>query len=356
MPGPAEQRQVPQARAYVAAIGTVGHDQMVTHVRAALKERDAKNSASVAKKALAKVEREKPKFGQVWEPGDIAAARKRALEAANREIAEEARQREEEIARRQGAEVAYADPGKQAEYSRRWNHEHRHQLSWRRRHKHRLDEREREARKRAADPWRERHPEQVAEQHRREREKYARFQRGYCREPVAAGKPMRGENARGNSGSYLGGWDGPHPPADYEGGVVMRNWRPLSLVAVLIAAVFVWHLLPRALQAEEMKVPPGATMKTQEFGTQEIPGVKKVTFNRFQLNPGAKWSNMNSPAKTWAFVYRLSGTMSVKGVDGKVSQAGPGTAFIVAPSSKVPLVFNTGKTPAVNLFWEIELQ
>lgn len=136
----------------------------------------------------------------------------------------------------------------------------------------------------------------------------------------------------------------------------MRNWRLLSLVAVLIAAVLVWHMLPRAIQAQEMRIPPGATMKTQEFGTQDIPGVKKVTFNRFQLNSGAQWANMNSRAKTWAFVYRLSGTMSVKGVDGKVSQSGPGTAFIVAPNAKVPLVFNPGKTPAVNIFWEIEVQ
>lgn len=136
----------------------------------------------------------------------------------------------------------------------------------------------------------------------------------------------------------------------------MANWRALGLVAVLIAAVAVWQMLPRAAQAEEMKLPPGVTLKSQEFGTQGIPGVKKVTWNRLQINPGAKWPNADQPAKTWDFCYDLSGTFSVKGVDGKVSRIKAGTPFTVAPNTKIPLLFNQGKTPAVDIFWEIELQ
>ena len=136
----------------------------------------------------------------------------------------------------------------------------------------------------------------------------------------------------------------------------MRNWRILSLVAVFIAAIVVWQILPQAAQAEEMKLPKGVTLTTKEFGSQGIPGVKKVTWNRLQIVPGAKWPNMVQPAKTWDFCYELSGTMSVKGADGKISQVKSGAMYTIAPDTKIPLLFNTGKVPAVDIFWEIEVE
>ncbi len=136
----------------------------------------------------------------------------------------------------------------------------------------------------------------------------------------------------------------------------MKNWRVLSLVLVFVAAALVWHVLPVPTATAQMKLPPGVTLTSKEFGTQGIPGVKKVTFNRLQVNRGAKWADVVMGAKTWDFCYELQGTMSVKDAKGKVSQVKPGTSYTIAPEVKIPLIFNTGKVPAVDIFWEIELQ
>ncbi len=135
----------------------------------------------------------------------------------------------------------------------------------------------------------------------------------------------------------------------------MRNWRALSLVAVLIAAAFVWHMLPQAAKAQEVKLPPGVTLKTKEFDTGKMPGVKKVTWNRLEIKQGAKWANVPMEAKTWDFCYELSGTMTVTGPDGKTNNVPPGTAFTVPAGVTIPLLTNKGKAPAVDIFWEIEL-
>lgn len=48
--------------------------------------------------------------------------------------------------------------------------------------------------------------------------------------------------------------------------------------------------------------------------------------------------------------------MSVKGTNGRVSEVKPGTSYTIAPNTTIPLIFSTGKTPAVDIFWEIHLQ
>jgi quercetin dioxygenase-like cupin family protein len=165
-----------------------------------------------------------------------------------------------------------------------------------------------------------------------------------------------GENAGFNSGLFTGWGYWILSGKPIEGGRAMRNWRALSLVAVLVAAVFVWQMPPQPATQALMNLPPGVTLKTQDFGTQNFPGVKKVTWNRLTIAPGAKAPNMDMPSKTYDFCYELAGTMSVKGADGKVSQVKPGAVYTVAPDTKIPLLFNTGKVPAVDDFWEIEVQ
>jgi len=102
-----------------------------------------------------------------------------------------------------------------------------------------------------------------------------------------------------------------------------------------------------------MKLPKGVTVTTKDFGTMNLPGAKKVTFYRIQVNPGAKRPVDMGP-KVYDFCYQLSGTMSVKGEDGKVSQIKTGTPATGAPGSKF-LSYNTGKVPAVLICWEIEV-
>lgn len=134
------------------------------------------------------------------------------------------------------------------------------------------------------------------------------------------------------------------------------NWRVLSVAVVVLATVVTWQMLPRLASAEEMKLPKGVTLKVlNKLGAQGMPGVKNITFNRVTIAPGAKWPNMVQPAKTWDFCYEFSGNMSVN-VGGKVSVIKPGTSYTIPPNAKFDLLFNTGKVPAVDLFWEIELE
>jgi len=114
-------------------------------------------------------------------------------------------------------------------------------------------------------------------------------------------------------------------------------------------------LPPQAARAEEtLKLPKGVTLKTKSFDAMKMPGVKKVTWNRLQINPGAKWSNVPMEPKVWDFCYELSGTMTVTGPDGKTGNVPPGTSFTVPAGVTIPLLTNKGKVPAVDIFWEIE--
>ncbi len=137
----------------------------------------------------------------------------------------------------------------------------------------------------------------------------------------------------------------------------MKNWRILSLVFVLVVAVLVWQMLPAPTaraQESTMKLPPGVTLKEQKFDAKGMPGVKKVTWNRLEVKPGAKWANVDMGAKVWDFCYELAGTMTVTGADKKTSNVPPGTAFTVPAGTKIPLITNKGSVTAVDIFWEIE--
>ncbi len=105
-----------------------------------------------------------------------------------------------------------------------------------------------------------------------------------------------------------------------------------------------------------VKLPPGVTLNEKSFDVMGMPGVKKVTWNRLEVKPGAKWPNADQPAKTWDFCYELAGTMTVTGADGKTSNVPPGTSFTVPADTKIPLITNKGKVTAVDIFWEIETQ
>ncbi len=137
----------------------------------------------------------------------------------------------------------------------------------------------------------------------------------------------------------------------------MRNWRILSLVLVFVIAALVWQMLPTpTVRAQMMKLPPGVTLKEQKFDVMGMPGVSKVTWNRLEEKPGAKWANVDMGAKVWDFCYTLAGTFTVTGADGKTKTITAGTAYTIPAGTKIPLIANKGKVTAVDLFWEIEQQ
>lgn len=136
----------------------------------------------------------------------------------------------------------------------------------------------------------------------------------------------------------------------------MRNWRLLSLVLVALVAAFVWRALPTpTAQAQMMQLPPGITLKEKAFDVMGMPGVKKVTWNRLDIKPGAKWANVNMGPKTWDFCYIAAGTETVI-VGGKTTNFPVGSAYTVPGNTKVDLITNHGKVTAVDTFWEIETQ
>jgi mannose-6-phosphate isomerase-like protein (cupin superfamily) len=137
----------------------------------------------------------------------------------------------------------------------------------------------------------------------------------------------------------------------------MRRWRLLCFVLVAVLAVVVWEMLPwPTAQAQMMKLPPGVTLKEKNFDVMGMPGVKKVTWNRLEIKPGASWPNVDMGAKVWDFCYTLAGTFTVTGADGKISTITAGTAYTVPAGAKIPLIANKGKVTAIDLFWEIETQ
>jgi quercetin dioxygenase-like cupin family protein len=106
-----------------------------------------------------------------------------------------------------------------------------------------------------------------------------------------------------------------------------------------------------------MNLPPGVTVKVPKtLDSQGMPGIKKVTFSRLEIKPGAKWPNVVQPAKTWEYCYALAGEFTVKGADGKTSVVKAGTPFTVPAGTKIPEVSNHGKQTAVDIFWEIEVE
>ena len=138
----------------------------------------------------------------------------------------------------------------------------------------------------------------------------------------------------------------------------MRNWRLLSLALVALVGIAVWQWLPTptARAQDMMKMPPGVTLKMQKFDVMGMPGVSKVTWNRLEEKPGAKWANVDMGAKVWDFCYTLAGTFTVTGADGKTKTISTGTAYTIPAGTKIPLIANKGKVTAVDLFWEIEQQ
>lgn len=137
----------------------------------------------------------------------------------------------------------------------------------------------------------------------------------------------------------------------------MRNWRILSLVLVFVIAALVWQMLPApTVRAQMMKLPPGVTLKEQTFDVKGMPGAKKVTWNRLEMQPGSKWANVDMGPKVWDFCYQLSGTMTVTSADGKTSTVSPGTAYTIAAGTKIPLLANKGKVIVKDYFWEIETE
>ncbi len=135
----------------------------------------------------------------------------------------------------------------------------------------------------------------------------------------------------------------------------MKNWRILSLVFVCVIAALVWEMLPAptARAQDIVKLPPGVTVKEQKIdATGGIPGVKKLTWNRLEMKPGAKWANVEMGA-VWDLCYVLAGTFTVTGADGKTSTTSAGTAFTIPLNAKIPLLANKGKVTAVDIFWEI---
>lgn len=104
-----------------------------------------------------------------------------------------------------------------------------------------------------------------------------------------------------------------------------------------------------------MQLPPGVTLKEKAFDVMGMPGVKKVTWNRLELKPGAKWPNVDMGPKTWDFCYVSAGTETVI-VGGKTTNFAAGAAYTVPGNTKVDLITNRGKVTAVDLFWEIETQ
>jgi len=137
----------------------------------------------------------------------------------------------------------------------------------------------------------------------------------------------------------------------------MKNWRILSLALVLVIAALVWQMLPAPTARAQMmmKLPPGVTLKEKKFDVMGMPGVSKVTWNRLEIKPGAKWENVDMGAKVWDFCYELAGTMTAT-VGGKTSSTPPGTAYTIPAGTKIQLLTNKGKVTAVDLFWEIEQQ
>lgn len=137
----------------------------------------------------------------------------------------------------------------------------------------------------------------------------------------------------------------------------MKNWKLLSLVLVALVAALVWRALPTpTAQAQMMQLPPGVTLKEKSFDVMGMPGVKKVTWNRLEVKPGAKWPNVDMGAKTWDFCYELAGSLTVTGADGKTNTIPTGTSYTVPGNTKIPLITNKGKVTAVDIFWEIETQ
>jgi hypothetical protein len=135
----------------------------------------------------------------------------------------------------------------------------------------------------------------------------------------------------------------------------MKNWRVLSLVAVLVAAVFIWQMLPPAAKAEEMKLPPGVTLKIdKKFDGQGIPGVKEIMGGRVLMAPGSSWKDQTQDAKTWDFCFQEVGPMIVV-ANGKTSTIATGTLWQVLPGTKFSLE-NKSKVTVVDAFWEITLQ
>ncbi len=138
----------------------------------------------------------------------------------------------------------------------------------------------------------------------------------------------------------------------------MRNWRVLSLVLVCVAAVLVWQMLPMpASQAGMMmKLPPGVTLKTlNTLDAAGMPGVKKVTYNRFEMKPGAKFPDFMEEANHWDFCVIAAGQLTAKLPDGKTVTHKTGESYFIPPNTKAALS-NTGKVNTVDLFWEFEVQ
>lgn len=104
-----------------------------------------------------------------------------------------------------------------------------------------------------------------------------------------------------------------------------------------------------------MKLPPGVSLKEKKFDTMGLPGVKKLSFNRLEMKPGAKWANVDMGAKVWDFCYELQGALTVTGVDGKTNTIPTGTSYTIPAGTKIPLITNKGKVTAVDIFWEIEM-
>lgn len=138
----------------------------------------------------------------------------------------------------------------------------------------------------------------------------------------------------------------------------MRNWRAFSLVGVCVAAVLGWQMLPvPATKAQmPMKLPPGATLKVlNTIDAQGMPGIKKVTYNRFELKPGATWPDFMEEANHWDFCYIQAGALTAKLPNGKIVVNRAGDSFLIKPGTKAALS-NKGKVTAVDLFWEFEVQ
>ena len=141
------------------------------------------------------------------------------------------------------------------------------------------------------------------------------------------------------------------------GGMTMRNWRVLSLVFVCVAAVLVWQMLPTpATPAQMMKLPPGASLRTlNTIDAAGMPGIKKVTYNRFELKPGAKWPDFMEEANHWDFCYIQAGQLTAKLPDGKIVVRRAGDSYLIKPGTKAALS-NNGSVTVVDLFWEFEVQ
>lgn len=141
----------------------------------------------------------------------------------------------------------------------------------------------------------------------------------------------------------------------------MKNWRILSLVLVWAMAVLVWQMLPMpatqvpAAQAQ-MKLPPGVTLKTlNTIDAQGMPGVKKVTYNRFEMKPGAKFPDFMEEENHWDFCYIQAGQLTAKLPDGKTVVRRTGDSYLIKPGTKAALT-NNGSVTLVDLFWEFEVQ